>query len=275
MTEHEIPEAPMTPSSPYTDLRVLVTGGSSGIGRATAQRFLDLGATVAVLDLQASGAPEGAEVVTVDLTDRAATALAVDEAAELLGGLDVVVNNAGISAVGDVTANDDAQWARVLSVNVTSMARVSAAALPHLRRSPHAAIVNMSSIAATAGLQERVLYSASKGAVQAMTLAMATDHVREGIRVNCVNPGTVATEFVEKMLAGFPDPVAERAALDARQATGRMVTPQEVAETVVFLASPLNASTTGTSVPVDGGMSGLRARTDPAEPPATAPTSTK
>lgn len=253
--------APSASPSPWAGLRVLVTGGSSGIGRATARRFLELGAAVAVLDLNADGAPEGAAVIPVDLADRPATTRAVDEAAGILGGLDVVVNNAGISAVGDVTANDDEQWARVLSVNVTSVARVTAAALPHLRSSLSPAVVNMSSIAATAGLQERVLYSATKGAVQAMTLAMATDHVREGIRVNCVNPGTVATEFVERMLAGFEDPLAERAALDARQATGRMVSPEEVAESVVFLASPLCSSTTGTSLAVDGGMQGLRART--------------
>jgi 2-keto-3-deoxy-L-fuconate dehydrogenase len=250
----------MSPANPYDGLRVLVTGGCSGIGRATTARFLELGAHVAVLDLSATGAPEGAFVHQVDLGERAATTSAVDAAAESLGGLDVVVNNAGVSAVGDVSANDDEEWARVLSVNVTAMARVTAAALPHLRRSEHPAVVNMSSIAATAGLQERVLYSATKGAVQAMTFAMATDHVREGIRVNCVNPGTVATEFVDRMVQRFPDPVAERAALDARQPTGRMVTPQEVAESVVFLASPLNSSTTGTSLAVDGGMSGLRTR---------------
>jgi 2-keto-3-deoxy-L-fuconate dehydrogenase len=250
----------MSPANPYDGLRVLVTGGCSGIGRATTARFLELGARVAVLDLSPTGAPEGAVVHQVDLGERAATTSAVDAAAESLGGLDVVVNNAGVSAVGDVSANDDEEWARVLSVNVTAMARVTAAALPHLRRSEHPAVVNMSSIAATAGLQERVLYSATKGAVQAMTFAMATDHVREGIRVNCVNPGTVATEFVDRMVQRFPDPVAERAALDARQPTGRMVTPQEVAESVVFLASPLNSSTTGTSLAVDGGMSGLRTR---------------
>lgn len=244
----------------FIGLRVLITGGASGIGRACADRFLELGARVAVLDLEADGAPGDAAVLPVDLQDRRATTAAVDEAAARLGGIDVVVNNAGISAVGDVTANDDEEWARVLSVNVTAMARVLSAALPHLRGSDRASVINMSSIAATAGLQERVLYAASKGAVQAMTLAMATDHVREGIRINCVNPGTVATPFVERMLAGFPDPVAERAALDARQPTGRMVSPEEVAETVVFLASPRNASTTGGSFVVDGGMQGLRAR---------------
>jgi 2-keto-3-deoxy-L-fuconate dehydrogenase len=250
----------MTAADPFEGLKVLVTGGCSGIGRATSARFLELGACVAVLDLSPTGAPEGSTIHVVDLGDRTATSTAVDAAAESLGGIDVVVNNAGVSAVGDVSANDDEEWARVLSVNVTAMARVTSAALPHLRRSAHPAVVNMSSIAATAGLQERVLYSATKGAVQAMTFAMATDHVREGIRVNCVNPGTVATEFVDRMVQNFPDPAAERAALDARQPTGRMVTPQEVAESVVFLASPLNSSTTGTSLAVDGGMSGLRTR---------------
>ncbi|MDO5661696.1 MAG: SDR family oxidoreductase [Brachybacterium sp.] len=251
---------PVDPAAPHRGLRVLITGGGSGIGRATAARFLALGARVAVLDLDPSEAPEGTAQFEVDLVDRAAVQRAVEAAAEELGGIDVLVNNAGISAVGDVTANDDKQWARVLSVNVTSVARVTAAALPHLRVSDRAAVVNLSSIAATAGLQERVLYSATKGAVQAMTMAMATDHVREGIRVTCVNPGTVATTFVERMLETFPDPVAERAALDARQPTGRMVRPDEVAESIVFLASPLNTSTTGTSLTVDGGMDGLRTR---------------
>lgn len=251
-------------TDPYRGLQVLVTGGGSGIGRAAAARFLELGAQVAVIDPDPAGAPEGTASVRADISDRAQVDRAVGECADALGGIEVVVNNAGVSAVGDVTANDDAEWARVLSVNVTAIARVGAAALPHLRASEHAAIVNMSSIAATAGLQERVLYSATKGAVQAMTMAMATDHLADGIRVNCVNPGTVATEFVDRMLQNFPDPVAERKALDARQPPGRMVTPQEVAETVVFLASPLNTSTTGTSLAVDGGMHGLRARPRPA-----------
>ncbi|MBM7500242.1 NAD(P)-dependent dehydrogenase (short-subunit alcohol dehydrogenase family) [Brachybacterium muris] len=247
-------------TDPYRGLRVVVTGGGSGISRAAAARFLELGAQVAVIDLDPSGAPEGSVRVRADIADRAQVGQAVAECAQQLGGIDVVVNNAGISAVGDVTANDDEEWARALSINVTANARASAAALPHLRASEHAAIVNMSSIAATAGLQERALYSATKGAVQAMT----TDHLADGIRVNCVNPGTVATEFVDRMLQNFPDPVAERKALDARQPTGRMVTPQEVAGTVVFLASPLNTSTTGTSLAVDGGMHGLRARPRPA-----------
>jgi NAD(P)-dependent dehydrogenase (short-subunit alcohol dehydrogenase family) len=120
--------------------------------------------------------------------------------------------------------------------------------------------VNLCSVAALNGLTQRALYAASKGAVLALTYAMATDHIAEGIRVNCVSPATVATPFVERMLEGFADPVAERAALDARQATGRMVQPQEVADAVAFLASPLSGSITGTALEVDGGMTHLRVR---------------
>ena len=120
--------------------------------------------------------------------------------------------------------------------------------------------MNLCSVAALNGLPQRALYGASKGAVLALTYAMATDHIAEGIRVNCVSPATVATPFVERMLEGFADPVAERAALDARQATGRMVQPSEVADAVAFLASPLSGSVTGTALEVDGGMTHLRVR---------------
>jgi NAD(P)-dependent dehydrogenase (short-subunit alcohol dehydrogenase family) len=137
---------------------------------------------------------------------------------------------------------------------------MTAAALPLLRRSSAASVVNVCSIAALNGLPLRALYSASKGAVLALTLAMATDHVREGVRVNCVSPGTVSTPFVDRMLATFDDPVAERAALDARQAIGRMVTPEEVASAIAYLASPLSASTVGTALEVDGGVHNQRVR---------------
>ncbi|WP_066039764.1 SDR family NAD(P)-dependent oxidoreductase [Herbiconiux solani] len=244
----------------FDGLAAIVTGGASGIGAATAEALLAAGARVAVLDRSTEGAPEGALTVTADVTDRASVVAAVDEAARALGGLDVVVNNAGISAVGTVEQNDDEQWARVLDVNVVGMARVSAAALPWLRRSEHAVIVNLCSIAALNGLPDRALYAASKGAVLALTFAMATDHVAEGVRVNAVSPGTVSTPFVERMLQGFDDPVAERAALDARQATGRMVSPAEVADAILYLASPRSASTTGSVLDVDGGVTHLRVR---------------
>src|SRR5690606_1742425 len=116
-----------------------------------------------------------------------------------------------------------------------------------------AAVVNVCSIAALNGLPQRALYSASKGAVMSLTYAMATDHVAEGIRVDCVSPGTVHTPFVDRMLQGFDDPEGEKAALDARQATGRMVQPREVAESIAFLASPRSGSVVGTALEVDAG----------------------
>lgn len=244
----------------FDGLTAAVTGGASGIGLATAQLLAERGANVAVLDVSPEGLPEPLVGIRADVSSRASLADAVGEIERRFGGLDILVNNAGISAVGTVEDNDDAEWARVLDINVVGMARTTAAALPLLRRSSAASVVNVCSIAALSGLPQRALYSASKGAVLALTLAMATDHVREGVRINCVSPGTVSTPFVDRMLSKFDDPVAERAALDARQAIGRMVTPQEVASAIAYLASPLSASTVGTALEVDGGAHNLRVR---------------
>ncbi|AYC36979.1 SDR family NAD(P)-dependent oxidoreductase [Streptomyces griseorubiginosus] len=246
--------------SDFEGLKALVTGGASGIGRATAELLAARGAQVAVLDLDPTSVDKPLLAYRADVTDDASVRAAVAAAAADLGGLDVLVNNAGIGAQGTVADNDDAEWHRVYDVNVVGMVRVTRAALPHLRQSAHPAIVNTSSIAATAGLPQRALYSATKGAVQALTLAMAADHVREGIRVNCVNPGTVDTPWVGRLLASAADPAAERAALEARQPTGRLVSADEVAGAVAYLASPLSGATTGTSLAVDGGMQGLRLR---------------
>jgi NAD(P)-dependent dehydrogenase (short-subunit alcohol dehydrogenase family) len=244
----------------YAGLAAIVTGGASGIGLSTALLLESRGAQVAVLDRDLTELPSSLHGFEADVRDRASVVLAVEAAADQLGGIDVVVNNAGVSAVGTVEENDDEEWARVLDINVVGIARVTAAALPWLRRSEHAAVVNVCSIAALNGLPQRAVYSASKGAVLALTYAMATDHVRENIRINCVSPGTVSTPFVERMLAGFDDPVAERAALEARQPTGRMVTTEEVAAAIAYLASPLSRSTTGTALAVDGGIHHLRVR---------------
>ncbi len=241
--------------SDFEGLRALVTGGASGIGRATAVLLAERGARVAVLDLDPSPVDEPLLAHRADVGDDTSVRTAVARATEALGGLDVLVNNAGIGAQGTVEDNDDEEWLRVFDVNVLGMVRTARAALPHLRRSRHAAIVNTCSIAATAGLEQRALYSATKGAVYSLTLAMAADHVREGIRVNCVNPGTVDTPWVGRLLDSAPDPAAERAALRARQPTGRLVSPAEV-----DLAGPLSGATTGTALAVDGGMQGLRLR---------------
>jgi 2-keto-3-deoxy-L-fuconate dehydrogenase len=241
-------------------LSALVTGGASGIGRAVAELLSARGAQVAVLDVDVGGVEPPLHAVVADVTDDAAVRRAVDEAVERLGGLDILINNAGIGAQGTVEDNDDDEWRHVLDVNVLGMMRVARAALPHMRASSHAAIVNTSSIAATAGLPQRALYSATKGAVLSLTLAMAADHIAEGVRVNCVTPGTADTPWIGRLLAKAPDPDAERAALEARQPLGRLVSADEVAEAIVYLAGPAAASTTGTALAVDGGMQGLRLR---------------
>lgn len=243
----------------HDGVRAIVTGGASGIGAAIVTALQDRGATVAVLDLQPSSA-EGVVSVTCDVSSDESVRAAVSAAVDQLGGLEVLVNNAGIGAQGTVEDNPDDEWRRVYEVNVLGAVRLSRAALPHLRASGNASIVNTCSIAATAGLPQRALYSATKGAIAALTRAMAADHLREGIRVNAVNPGTADTPWVGRLLSTAPDPAAERAALEARQPHGRLVAAEEVAEAVAYLTSPLARSTTGVDLAVDGGMQALRLR---------------
>jgi 2-keto-3-deoxy-L-fuconate dehydrogenase len=249
--------------SELTGLRALVTGGASGIGAAIARAFRAEGAAVVVLDMADSppdDLPDGAGYLRADITDDATVRAAVDDAVAELGGLDVLVNNAGIGARGDVVDSTDEEWLAVLNVNVIGTARVSRAAWPFLRESSHAAVVNTSSVAATTGLPQRAVYSASKGAVSALTRAMAADGLADGIRVNAVNPGTADTPWVARLLDAAADPEAERTALAARQPHGRLVTADEVAQVVVYLASPRAGSTTGAEFAVDGGLSHLRPR---------------
>jgi NAD(P)-dependent dehydrogenase (short-subunit alcohol dehydrogenase family) len=244
--------------SDFEGLVAIVTGGASGIGAAVTALLVSRGAQVAVLDRDAPHEAEGVVSFACDLTDAAAVEAAVAAVADRFGRIDVVVNNAGIGAIGDVAANDDDEWRRVFDVNVVAIARVSRAALPQLRLSPAAAVVNTSSIVAVVGVPARALYSASKGAVLALTYAMAADHVGEGIRVNAVVPGTADTPWINRLLDAAPDPEAALAALRARQPIGRLVSADEVAHAIAYLASPLSSSTTGTALTVDGGMTGLR-----------------
>jgi NAD(P)-dependent dehydrogenase (short-subunit alcohol dehydrogenase family) len=195
--------------------------------------------------------------VTGDVADPAVEA-AVTRAAEDLGGLDVLVNNAGIGAVGSVEDSDDEAFRRLFEVNVLGCVRVTRAALPFLRRSSAPAVVNTCSVAAQVGLPLRAAYSASKGAVMSLTLAMAADHLADGIRVCAVAPGTADTPWVQRLLDAAGDPAAERAALEARQPIGRLVSADEVASAICYLASPDAGSVTGTVLTVDGGLSRLR-----------------
>ena len=242
----------------YDGLVALVTGGASGIGAAVVRELASRGAQVAVLDRDPGDPEHAALSIPCDISDPAAVDAAVAAVVARFGRLDVVVNNAGIGAQGDVAANPDDEWHRVLDVNVVGMARVTRAALPHLRESPAAAVVCTSSVVAVVGVPDRALYSASKGAVLALALAMAADHVRDGIRVNAVLPGTAATPWVGRLLELAPDPEAARTSLRDRQPLGRLVSPDEVAHAIAYLGSPLSGSTTGTALTVDGGMTGLR-----------------
>jgi NAD(P)-dependent dehydrogenase (short-subunit alcohol dehydrogenase family) len=245
-------------TSEFTGLTAVVTGAASGIGLATAQRLAGSGARVFGLDLQAGSMNDAVEWIRCDVGLTASVQSAFQAIAERTEVLDIVVNNAGIGAVGSIDEATDDEWAAVLNINVVGISRVSAAAIPLLRRSAAASIVNTCSIAATIGLPKRAVYSASKGAVQSLTLAMAADLIHENIRVNCVNPGTADTPWVARLLDLASDPAAERTALEQRQPNGRLVTADEVASAICFLASPVQRSTTGAVLAVDGGMNGLR-----------------
>lgn len=159
-------------------LTALVTGGASGIGLATASLLAERGARVAVLDLDPASLKEPLRGFTADVSDDTSVRAAVDAAAAALGGIDILVNNAGIGATGSIEDNPDEQWHRVLDVNVLGLVRATRAALPYLRRSAHASVVNLGSIVTTTGLPQRALYSASKGAVFSLTLAHRTRRSR-------------------------------------------------------------------------------------------------
>ncbi len=245
-------------SADFKGLTAVVSGAGSGIGLAVVRLLHAQGARVFGLDLNEGEMSNVATWIPCDVGDTAAVKIAFEQIARYTDTIDILANNAGIGAIGTVEDSTDEEWHRVLNVNVVSMSRVSSAAMPFLRKSSCPSIVNTCSVAATVGLPSRAVYSASKGAVMSLTLAMAADGVKEKIRVNCVNPGTADTPWIGRLLAKASDPDAEREKLQARQPMGRLVSPEEVASAIVYLANPAQGSTTGTVLAVDGGMNGLR-----------------
>lgn len=242
--------------------RALVTGAGAGIGRAIVRRLASEGAQVVVTDIDGvaaesvraeSGPPHLA--LRLDVRDARQLAAAVAAAVTSWGGLDIMVNNAGIGVAGTTDAASEADYERVFDVNVRGTLLGMKYALPALRAAGGGAIINITSVAALIGVPDRAVYSASKGAVLALTRAAAIDHIAEGIRINCVAPGTVDTPWVERITAGYADPDAARAAMRARQPHGRLVTPEEIAATVAYLASDEARSVVGAVMVVDGGMS--------------------
>lgn len=245
-------------SQDFAGLTAVVTGAGSGIGLEVVKGLKAQGATVFGLDIQEGAMNEYAQYVKCDVGSSESVKSAFAQIAAKTSVIDVLVNNAGVGAIGTVVDATEDEWVRVLNINVIGMGRVSAAAMPHLKQSKCAAIVNTCSLVATAGVPKRAVYSASKGAVYALTLAMATDGIADSVRVNCVNPGTSDTPWVKNLLSQASDPDKELAALQARQPLGRLVSPIEVASAIIYLANPAQASTTGTALAVDGGMQGLR-----------------
>ena len=226
---------------------VIVTGSAGGIGAVTADRFRASGDAVVGLDL----------LDGFDVTDPAACVAAAEAVIADHGRIDVLCNIAGIGAVGDVVDATAADWQRVFAVNVFGLANMSRAVLPSMRSAGRGAIVNACSVAASVGLVERAVYSASKGAVLSLTKAMAADEVRHGIRVNCVSPGTVRSPWVERLVAATPDPEQAMDALRRRQPLGRLVDCEEVADAVWYLAAD-STFTTGADFLLDGGITSVR-----------------
>ena len=242
----------------------LVTGGGSGIGRAMSVRFAQEGAAVMVADIVADEASETAEMigkaggrassVAVDVSDAEAVGSAVDAAAGELDGLDVVVNNAGVTIVGAAHELPEAQWDRELAINLKSVYLVSRAAWPIFKRRGAGCIVSTSSIAGLWGTPDNAAYGASKAAVIMLTKCMALDGARDCIRVNCVCPGMIDTPMIDGYFSDQPDPQAARAAAIGMQPLGRFGEPADVAEAFVYLASDESRWVTGSVVVVDGGL---------------------
>jgi NAD(P)-dependent dehydrogenase (short-subunit alcohol dehydrogenase family) len=245
-------------SKDFAGLTAIVTGAGSGIGLEVARKLNDQGAKVFGFDLRADDLQDVATFIECDISNPESVKKAFAEFANQSKTLDILINNAGIGAIGTVEQATEDDWHRVFNVNVFGTGRMSAAAMPYLKASAHAAIVNTCSLVATAGVPNRAVYGASKGAIYALTLAMAVDGLVDGIRVNCVNPGTADTPWIKNLLSKAADPDKEYVALKARQPIGRLVSPVEVASAIVYLANPTQASTTGTALAVDGGVQGVR-----------------
>ncbi len=241
----------------------VVTGGASGIGLATAQVFAEAGAQVTILDLAAAQASEAAASLSLpgrgigcDVTDPASVEQAFAEA----GRVDLLVNSAGIAHIGTLLSTTPDDLDRLYRVNVRGTFLCMQAAVSRMQQSGGGAIVNMASIAATAGLPDRFAYSMTKGAVLSMTLSVARDFLTQGIRCNCISPARVHTPFVDGYLARtYPGRETEMMrTLEKAQPIGRMARPEEIAWLALYLCSNAAGFITGVDYPIDGGFVNLR-----------------
>ena len=238
----------------------IVTGGGSGIGQATAQLFAAEGATVVVADKNFASAKSVARAIgkkasalEVDVSKGPAVKDMIDGTVAQHGRIDILFNNAGYGIMGSVVDTSEDDWDALMSVNVRGVFLGCKYAIPHMIRQGGGAIVNTASTTSVSGIKDRAAYVTSKGAVAAMTRAMALDHVHQNIRINAVGPGTVETGYFTRILSEIEDPKAFRAALEARQPMNRLGTPDEIAKAVLFLASDEASFCTGTVLFADGG----------------------
>jgi len=248
---------------------VIVTGGASGIGRAIAQRFAASGAHVFVLDIRVKDADETVREI-LDAGDKASAHICdvtnQDEVRAVFrdlaqrGRIDTLVNNAGISHIGNLETTNEDDFDRVFQVNVKGFYNCMLAAVEHMKANGGGVILNMASIAGSSGLADRFAYSTSKGAVIAMTYSVAKDYIEHNIRCNCISPARVHTPFVDGYLRQhYPGKEAEMfGKLSNSQPLGRMAEPQEVAALALYLCSDEASFLTGVDYPIDGGFFNLR-----------------
>ncbi len=241
----------------FEDKVALVTGAGSGIGLATATRLAEEGARVVagILDESQHDAVAGFDAQVLDVTKTAHWEAAKSHLEASYGRLDVLVNNAGIIDFGTVEEMSEEAWWRVLDVNLASSFRGCKMAVPLMRAGGGGAIVNLASINSIRGNNRMVAYSASKGGVMALTMAVALDHVADNIRVNCVCPGSIDTDMIQTLFRSANDAEAMREAVVAKHPIGRLARADEVAAVIAFLASDDASFLTGLAIPVDGARS--------------------